>query len=150
QFDLVQRRRDRPESARVQAPTRESVRDRRVGEAGSLGQCGVVEAPKVHLPAQDTAIESESTGFRGFSPLSQHTAIIAEKFFSNRRTPRSWRVTAILWLVAPRTDDERVHGAMERAMQARSIRTARALAQALNASGYSVSERAVSAWRSRE
>jgi hypothetical protein len=59
--------------------------------------------------------------------------------------------------VAPHTDDQRseeahrtVYDAMEKAMQARGFRTARALAQALNASGYKVSERAVAAWRSRE
>lgn len=60
-------------------------------------------------------------------------------------------------VVAPRTEEQHseeahrtVYAAMEKAMRARGLRTARALAQALNANGYAVSERAVAAWRSRE
>jgi hypothetical protein len=59
--------------------------------------------------------------------------------------------------VDPRTDEQgidevqrMVHGAMERAMQAGGLRTARGLAQALRERGYSVSERTVTGWRSRE
>jgi len=51
-----------------------------------------------------------------------------------------------------RVDDVQhmVHGAMEKAMQASGLRTARGLAQTLNEHGYAVSERTVTGWRNRE
>lgn len=43
-----------------------------------------------------------------------------------------------------------VHSAMERAMRARGLRTARALTRELNDRGFVVGERTVTSWRSRE
>ena len=62
-----------------------------------------------------------------------------------------------LGLVTARREDQRiddaqrlVHSALESAMRIKGLRTARALSQALNDEGYSVGERTVTGWRSRE